>query len=192
MPVVQITQSLHFEPAGGKLSVRMESNASPGHYSLMLLEHDRFTIAKDFGNVKFDTIAANTHVLPDAATAQDGRILHAVTSVGIVDPAGTYAVFMTLMQDGREIGSVTDHGTSTALTAESDLVGVMSAAPALMAFNASAAALIRPHGDDAKRLHTTLTERKATLRADTRELVAAPAKPRGRGARRRSRPEDGE
>jgi hypothetical protein len=131
-PVVPVTKTVIFEPAGGPISVQLLAPpALPGHYSLTLLEPDRFTIVKDWGNLAFGSLAANTHELPGSATDQNGRILQALTSVGIVDADGSWAVSMTVMQDGLTLlESVADAGTTTELTAESELNGILSAAAA--------------------------------------------------------------
>lgn len=122
-----VTQTIPFDPAGGSLSVVMLAvPASPGHYSLMLLERDRSTLVKDWGNLAFSTPAENTHELPGGASVQDGRLLLAQTSIGVVDPSGACAPVMTVMQDGRTLGSLTDSAAASGDTKESQLVATLS------------------------------------------------------------------
>ncbi|MEO8621848.1 MAG: hypothetical protein ABI625_12335 [bacterium] len=122
-PVVPVTTNVAFDPAGKPLTVRLAATpALPGHYSLKLLDADRFTVIKDYGNVAFSTPAANTHDLPGTAADQVGRILHAVTSVGIVDRDGSFNVSMTVLQRGLPLPvAAVDSGTRTQPTAESEL-----------------------------------------------------------------------
>jgi hypothetical protein len=131
-PVVPVTKTVIFAPEGGPLSVQLLAPpALPGHYSLTLLDPDRFTIIKDWGNLAFGSAAANTHELPGSAADQNGRILQALTSVGIVDADGSWAVSMTIVQDGLPlVESVADSGTTTELTAEAELNGIFSATAA--------------------------------------------------------------
>lgn len=118
-----VTTNVAFDPAGKPLSVRLAATpALPGHYSLKLLDADRFTVIKDYGNVAFGTPAANTHDLPGKAADQKDRILHVVTSVGIVDPDGSFNVSMTVLQNSLPLPVVAvDSGTTTDPTAESEL-----------------------------------------------------------------------
>ena len=138
-PVVPVTRTVAFNAHGGRLSVQLlASHALPGHYSLTLLAPDGFTIIKDWGNLAFSSPALNTHDLPGPASEQNKRFLQAVTSVGIVDPDGTFAVSMTVMQDGAPLSeSVSDVGTTTELTAESELNGILSTPPAAQPARAS-------------------------------------------------------
>lgn len=131
-PVVPVTKTVIFAPTGGPLTVQLLAPpALPGHYSLTLLAPDRFTIVKDWGNLAFGSTAANTHELPGSAAEQQGRLLQALTSVGIVDADGSWAVSMTVMQDDLPLAeSIVDSGTTTELTAESELDGFLIAAEA--------------------------------------------------------------
>jgi hypothetical protein len=178
-----VTQTLHFDPAGATLSVRMTAGqAAAGHYTLTLLEHDGFTVVKDFGIVKFGSPGSNTHALPSPASANDGRILQAVTSVGIMDSGRNYAVFLDLMQSGKKIGTVSDHGPDTGGTSdtvESELDAVLSRAPAVMALNASATSLLAPGARDIKTARSRKTKARTALRSRTRRLLKS-SKPKGR------------
>ena len=130
MPNPVVEKTIYFDPSGGPLSVRMlAAFASPGHYSLMLLEHDRIKIVKDWGNVAFASPEANTHKLPGAAGEHDGRFLHMLSSIGIVEPSGKFSVVMTVVQDGKDIGEVRDEGTSTENTKESEFAALLLPKP---------------------------------------------------------------
>ena len=140
-----VTQTIHFDPTGGPLTVVMRAvPAAPGHYSLMLFEHDFITLVKDFGNDTFSSVSNNTHALGGSAKSHDGRILLAQTSIGVV--GSNVAPVMTIVQGGTELGSVTDASAppSGALTKDSDLVINLSAqgtgnASAAMVLGAAAA-----------------------------------------------------
>ena len=76
MPGDPVVQPVYVDPNGKPLSVRMlAAYGSPGHYSLMLLESDRSTIVKDWGNRKFTKPEENTHDLPGTAAENIGSIL---------------------------------------------------------------------------------------------------------------------
>lgn len=118
-----VVQTIYVDPKGKPLAVRMlAAYGSPGHYSLMLLESDRSTIVQDWGNQKFTKPEENTHDLPGTAADNIGRYLYALTSVGIVDPSGAYAVIMTVLQNKEPVGSATDSGITQAQTKESTLI----------------------------------------------------------------------
>ena len=166
MPDDPPVQPIRVDLAGGTLSVRMlAGHASPGNYSLMLLESDRIKIVKDWGNLKFSTPTANTHDLPGTAAANIGRFLLALTSVGIVDPDGQYAVIMTVLQDNKPKGSASDSGTTTSLTKESTLVAVLEASPAKGVLAAVEAA-----NRDARNLE--IKSRLSELKSATRKAVS--------------------
>ena len=126
-----VVQPVYIDPKGKPLSVRMlAAYGSPGHYSLMLLEKDRSTIVQDWGNRKFTKPEENTHDLPGTAVENIDRFLYALTSVGIVDPSGAYAVVMTVLQNKESAGSATDSGTTQAATQESTLIARLNKKPA--------------------------------------------------------------
>jgi hypothetical protein len=171
MPPPLVTETIHFDPIAGPLSVSMlAAYGSPGHYSLMLLEHDGFTIVKDWGNLRFSSPASNTHALPGGAAANDGRLLNALTSVGIVDPSDAYAVIMTVLQDGKKLGSLSDAGTSASDTQESELLGTLSREAAVMGMNASAVRLIAA-ANAGKGNARTISTRRKNVRKLTRSLL---------------------
>ncbi|HEY4302913.1 MAG TPA: hypothetical protein VGM82_00490 [Gemmatimonadaceae bacterium] len=182
-----VTQTIHADKAGGPLSVVMTAgNAAPGHYTLTLLEHDGFTVVKDYGIVKFDSAKANTHALPGTAAECDGRFLQAVTSVGIVDANRDFAVFMDVMQDAQKIGSASDHGpdtNGTSDTVESELDGALSTTPALP-LTASASTLLVPSDLDTMAAVATKAQTKKTLRTMTTAAMKQPAKGGGQGGGR--------
>ena len=163
MPDDSLVEPIRVNPAGGRLSARMlAGHASPGHYSLMLLENDRTTIVKDWGNRKFSTPAANTHELPGSASENIGRFLFALTSVGIVDQNGLYAVIMTVLQDGKPKGTASDSGTATTPTKESRLIALLEEEEALNGVLAAvSAADRRAHNLEVK---SRLTEVKSATR----------------------------
>lgn len=134
-----VVQPVYIDPKGKSLSVRMlAAYGSPGHYSLMLLENDRSTIVQDWGNRKFTKPEENTHDLPGTAAENIGRYLYALTSVGIVDPTGAYAVVMTVLQNKESVGSATDSGTTQADTKESTLIAHLEKKPAVSVFEITA------------------------------------------------------
>lgn len=171
-----VSQTVHVNGAGGPVTVLMTAgNAAPGHYTLALLEHDAFTVVKDFGIVKFGSPASNTHALPGSAAENDGRFLQAVTSVGIVDANRDYAVFLDVIQDGQKVGTISDHGPDTSGTAdtiESELDGALSATPAV-ALTASAAKLLAPKPAARKTATTKRAKTTRSLQSLTRKLVSA-------------------
>ncbi|MEO8575775.1 MAG: hypothetical protein ABI556_03705 [Gemmatimonadales bacterium] len=136
-----VVQTIYIDPKGKSLSARMlAAYGSPGHYSLMLLESDRSTIVVDWGKRKFTTPQENTHDLPGSAADNIGRYLYALTSVGVVDPSGAYAVIMTVLQNKEKVGSASDSGTTADDTKESTLIAHLEKKPAeVMVFEITAA-----------------------------------------------------
>ncbi len=178
-----VSQTIHVDRAGGPLSVLMTAgNAARGHYLLALLEHDAFTVVKDFGIVKFGSQAANTHALPGTAAENDGRFLQAVTSVGIVDQNRDFAVFMDVLQDGERVATISDHGPDTdgtSDTVESELDAAISAVLATN-LNASASKLIAPTAAKVKSAAAKKAKTKKNLQAKTKALVKAAKKAGGK------------
>jgi hypothetical protein len=127
------TQTIQFDPAGGALRARASAGqAAPGAYSLLLFEPDGLTLVPpspfdaDFGGE-----SANTHALPGSAARNDGRILDLVYSVALMDATRAYAVHLTLLQDGGELGTASDTGTDTGTeeTHKGQLLVKLSASP---------------------------------------------------------------
>ncbi len=138
-----ISQTVHFDPAGGPLSARLRCDfANAGSFGLLLLEHDRVTIVEEFRD-DFSSPPQNTHQLPGAAADQDGRVLDFVATVGILDASGAFAVAMTIVQDGRELATAaTDPKTSTSQTENCELAVALSATPALAMMSRSVERLL--------------------------------------------------
>ena len=124
-------QTVHFVPTGGSLSVRVASGfAEPGSYSLDVLEQDETTVATQF-RANFGSAAQNTHQIPGTAAQSDGRVLDLVASVGLLDATGAFAVHLTVLQDGTQLGTASDVGTATGLTHTSELIVALSGVAAV-------------------------------------------------------------
>jgi len=103
--------------------------ANPGSYGLTLLGTGATTIVHQW-KADFGSIAQNTHVL-GAASEQNGRVLDVIASVGLLDPAKSYSVFLTVVQDGKELGTASETGTGTGLTKLVELIVMLSGATAV-------------------------------------------------------------
>jgi hypothetical protein len=170
-------QTIHFDPAGGALSVRVESGfAQPGSYALLVLEHDESTIVQQF-RANFGSAAQNTHRIPGSAGENDGRVLDLIASVGLLPPTNAFAVHLTVVQNGSDLATVSDTGTGSGLTHVSQLVAALSGAPAVMAVNRSLGAVVVA----ARR------GRRAPSRAARRRAVDAAAKAAVRKSRSRKK-----
>lgn len=92
---------------------------------------------KKWGPSHFTTQAESAVDLPKPAQVNGGLVLDFVASIARVGES--YAVFMTLLQDGKEIGTASDTGpfTGTAITKISELIVALSATPAGISRTAS-------------------------------------------------------
>jgi len=160
------TITVHFRPGGGPLSALLRSGfANPGSYGLTLLEPGAKTIVQQW-TTDFGTTAQNTHVL-GAAPSQHGRVVDVIASIGLLDASKSYSLFLTVMQDGKELGTVSDSDKGTGLTKLVELIIMLSAAP-VAAATASAAAVRR-----AGRSVRTRTERRAEVKRLAKKAIAS-------------------
>ena len=170
------TITVHFTPTGAPLSALIRcAFANPGSYGLTLLGPGATTVVQQW-KADFETIAQNTHVL-GAASEQNGRVLDVIASVGLLDPAKVYAVFLTVIQDGKELGTVSETGTGTGVTKLVELIVMLSGATAV----ASVAPILAPTSlrrglDSVPKLATTSVIRgvntvpsRAARRAEVKE-----------------------
>ena len=124
------TLTVHYTPTGGSLSALVRCGfANPGSYGLTLLGPGATTMVQQW-KADFGTVALNTHVL-GAASDQNGRVLDVIASVGLLDPTKSYSVFLTVIQDEKELGTVSETGTGTGLTKLVELIVMLSGATAV-------------------------------------------------------------
>jgi len=171
------TQTFHFDPAAGPISVVMSSGqANPGHYGLMLIGSNRIDIVKEFPTTEFGSTAQNTHQLPEPTGANDGRFLNVVASVGLLGAEKAFAVFMKVRQGGSDLGEVSQSGTGTGLTKVCELTAALSAAAAGLVADAGlgvASGARRAEAEAAPRLDA----RRNDVVARTKALRARAKKP---------------
>lgn len=119
------TITVHFDPAAGPLTARVTcGQANTGSYGLTLLGPGAMSIVQQW-KADFGSPAQNTHTL-GPASQQSGRVLDLIASVGFLDPSKAYAVFLTVSQDGKELGTVSDAGNGSGLTKLVELIVMLS------------------------------------------------------------------
>ncbi|MEO7363116.1 MAG: hypothetical protein ABI120_22475 [Gemmatimonadaceae bacterium] len=125
------TITAHFKQTGGPLLVMVRCGfANPGSYGLTLLGPGATTIVQQL-QADFGTVAQNTHEL-GAASKQNGRVIDVIAAVGLLDPAKAYSVFLTVIQDDQELGTISEIGTGTGLTKLVELIVMLSGAAAVV------------------------------------------------------------
>jgi hypothetical protein len=115
-------EPVKINPTGGPLSFRMRNgHANPGSYGVVLVDSGFTEILHRLPKRDFGSAVDDTYVLPDDARQCVGRALVAVTTIGLRDDAA-FAVSLTVMQDGSELGTVADSGEWEDRTKSSQLV----------------------------------------------------------------------
>lgn len=187
------TQTIHFDPAGGALSVLPSAGqAAAGSYGLLLLEHDGVTIvAPSPFKAQFGSATTNTHKLPGDAKQNDGRILDLVASVGLMDATRAYAVHLTVMQGGKALGTVSDTGqdTGSGKTHESELFVALSAVGPVMALARSGSANRTMRNSESA---PSRASRRLEVRKQTRRILHGHIDERSTGSKGATKKRSGE
>ncbi len=103
-------KTIEFRKEGGPVVAAVTcGQAQESSYDLLLWNSDQTATVKEFHG-DFMKADDDAHDLPTPNESNDRRILECLTTVAITPPIKKYAVSLTLSQDGKDLGVVSETG----------------------------------------------------------------------------------